>query len=82
MTEGQDGEEKSLNKTKSEPLEINKGFELMLRHRNRRGNQRRPKTFHIMFGKVVSLWSERYVCILSSVLTSKKQSNLGEGSWK
>ena len=56
MTEGQDGEEKSLNKTKSEPLEINKGFELMLRHRNRRGNQRRPKTFHIMFGKVVSLW--------------------------
>ena len=56
MTEGQDGEEKSLNKTTSEPLEINKGFELMLRHRNRRGNQRRPKTFHIMFGKVVSLW--------------------------
>ena len=56
MTEGQDGEEKSLNKTKSEPLEINKGFELMLRHRNRRGNQRRPKTFQIMFGKVVSLW--------------------------
>ena len=56
MTEGQDGEEKSLNKTESEPLEINKGFELMLRHRNRRGNQRRPKTFHIMFGKVVSLW--------------------------
>ena len=56
MTEGQDGEEKSLNKTKSEPLEINKGFELMLRHRNRRGNQRRPKTFHIMFGKVLSLF--------------------------
>ena len=56
MTADQDGEKKSLNKTKSEPLEINKGFELMLRHRNRRGNQRRPKTFHIMFGKVVSLW--------------------------
>ena len=56
MTEGQDGEEKSLNKTKSEPLEINKGFELMLRHRNRRGNQRKPKTFHIMFGKVLSLF--------------------------
>ena len=56
MTEGQDGEERSLNKTKSEPLEINKGFELMLRHRNRRGNQRKPKTFHIMFGKVLSLF--------------------------
>ena len=56
MTEEQDGEEKSLNKTKSESIEINKGFELMLRHRNRRGNQRKPKTFKIMFGKVVSLF--------------------------
>ena len=56
MTADQDGEKKSLNKTKSEPLEINKGFELMLRHRNRRGNQRKPKTFHIMFGKVLSLF--------------------------
>ena len=56
MTTDQDGEEKSLNKIKKEPLEINKGFELMLRHRNRRGNQRRPKTFHIMFGKVLSLF--------------------------
>ena len=56
MTEEQDGEEKSLNKTKSESIEINKGFELMLRHRNRRGNQRKPKTFQIMFGKVVSLF--------------------------
>ena len=56
MTEEQDGEEKTLNKTKSESIEINKGFELMLRHRNRRGNQRKPKTFHIMFGKVLSLF--------------------------
>ena len=56
MTADQDGEKKSLNKTKKEPVEINKGFELMLRHRNRRGNQRKPKTFQIMFGKVVSLW--------------------------
>ena len=56
MTEGQDGEEKSIYKTKKEPIEINKGFELMLRHRNRRGNQRKPKTFHIMFGKVLSLF--------------------------
>ena len=56
MTEEQDGEKKSLNKTKKEPVEINKGFELMLRHRNRRGNQRKPKTFHIMFGKVLSLF--------------------------
>ena len=56
MTEEQDGEKKSLNKTKKEPVEINKGFALMLRHRNRRGNQRKPKTFHIMFGKVLSLF--------------------------
>ena len=56
MTEEQDGEKKSLNKTKKEPVEINKGFELMLRHRNRRGYQRKPKTFHIMFGKVLSLF--------------------------
>ena len=56
MTEDKNGEEKSLNKIKSEPIEINRGFELMLRHRNRRGNQRKPKTFHIMFGKVLSLF--------------------------
>ena len=43
MTEDKNGEEKSLNKSKSEPLEINKGFELMLRHRNRRRKKLRPK---------------------------------------
>jgi len=56
MTTDQDGEEKSLNKITKEPLEINKGFELMLRHRNRRGNQLKPRTFRIMFGKVISLF--------------------------
>ena len=55
MTEDKNGEKNSLNKIKSEPLEINKGFELMLRHRNRRRKKLRPKTFRIMFGKVISL---------------------------
>ena len=72
MTADQDGEKKSLNKTKSEPLEINKGFELMLRHRNRRGNQRRPKTFHIMFGKVVSLWKREIRLQFEFIIDIKK----------
>ena len=73
MTEEQDGEEKSLNKTKSESIEINKGFELMLRHRNRRGNQRKPKTFHIMFGKVISLFKREIRFQFELSIDIKKQ---------
>ena len=73
MTEDKNGEEKYLNKSKSEPLEINKGFELMLRHRNRRRKKLRPKTFHIMFGKVISLFKREIRVQFELSIDIKKQ---------
>lgn len=48
------GERNDLNKTE---LRINRGFELMLRKKNRRENTSEPKTFQISFGKMISLFS-------------------------
>ena len=73
MTEDNNGEEKSLNKIKSEPIEINRGFELMLRHRNRRRKKLRPKTFHIMFGKVISLFKREIRVQFELSIDIKKQ---------
>jgi len=53
MTKNQEDEKSQLNKSKESP-DINRGFELMLRHRSRR-EKPKPKTFGIMFGKVISL---------------------------
>lgn len=53
MTSDQDDVKSQLNKS-DQNLEINRGFELMLRHRSRR-EKPKPKTFSIMFGKVISL---------------------------
>jgi len=73
MTEDKNGEENSLNKTKNEPLQINKGFELMLRHRNRRRKKLRPKTLHIMFGKVISLFKREIRFQFELSIDIKKQ---------
>ncbi len=73
MTEDKNGEEKSLNKIKSEPIEINRGFELMLRHRNRRRKKLRPKTFRIMFGKVISLFKREIRIHFELSIDIKKQ---------
>ena len=43
MTENQEGEKKTLNKDK---LEINRGFELLLRNRRKKP---KPKTFEVKF---------------------------------
>ena len=53
MTKNQEDERGQLNKAEESPS-INRGFELMLRHRSRR-EEPKPKTFGIMFGKVISL---------------------------
>ena len=73
MTEDKNGQKNSLNKIKSEPLEINKGFELMLRHRNRRRKKLRPKTFSIMFGKVISLFKREIRIHFELSIDIKKQ---------
>ncbi len=56
MTEDQ--EEKS--KLNNQEPDINRGFELMLRQNNRRENSLTPKTFDIMFGKMVSLFKREF----------------------
>ncbi len=48
-------QEEEKSKLNSQEPEINRGFELMLRQHNRRENTLKPKTFQIMFGKMVSL---------------------------
>ena len=53
MTKNQEDARSQLNKSEESP-DINRGFELMLRHRSRR-EEPKPKTFGIMFGKVISL---------------------------
>ena len=57
MTENQEEEKKDLNK--NEPLQINRGVELLLR--NRRNKPDKTKTFQVKFGKLVSLWNREIV---------------------
>jgi len=54
MTKNQDDERNKLNNSKN--LNINKGFELMLRNSSRREKPSEPKTFQICFGKMLSLF--------------------------
>jgi len=53
MINDQEGGKRKLNKLDPH---INRGFELMLRTHNRREKPSRPKTFHIRFGKMLSLF--------------------------
>lgn len=50
--EREDGKSKLNN---SKDLHINRGFELMLRHSNRREKPSEPKSFQFRFGKMLSL---------------------------
>ena len=68
MTENQEDEKKDLNK--NEPLEINRGVELLLR--NRRKKPDKPKTFQVKFGKLISLWNREIVFHLNVYLDIRK----------
>ena len=68
MIEDQEEEKKDLNK--SEPLEINRGVELLLR--NRRKKPDKPKTFQVKFGKLVSLWNREIVFHFNVYLDIRK----------
>ena len=52
MIEDQEDERSNLNST---DLGINRGFELMLRQ-DKREEEPEPKKFHLIFGKVLSLF--------------------------
>jgi hypothetical protein len=56
MTKDQEGREELLNNDKSSP-KMNRGFELLLRNKNRR---EQPKTFQVKFGKMVSLFKREF----------------------
>ena len=68
MTENQEEEKKDLNK--NEPLEINRGVELLLR--NRRKKPDNPKTFQVKFGKLISLWNREIVFHFNVYLDIRK----------
>jgi hypothetical protein len=53
MTKGKDGGKSKLNN--SQDPQINRGFELMLRHNSRREKPSEPKSFQFRFGKMISL---------------------------
>jgi hypothetical protein len=55
---GDQEEEKS--KLNNQEPNINRGFELMLRQHNRRKPELEPKTFQVMFGKMVSLLKREF----------------------
>ena len=67
MTEDQEDEKKVLNKDK---LEINRGFELLLR--NRRKKPDKPKTFQVKFGKLIALWNREIVFHVNVYLDIRK----------
>jgi hypothetical protein len=55
MTNDQEDEKRKLNK--DEP-QINRGVELLLRNRRRRS--KKPKTFQMRFGKMISLFHREF----------------------
>ena len=69
MTEDQEGAEKDLNK--NEPLEINRGVELLLR--NRRRKPEAPKTFQIKFGNMFSFFRREIVFHFNFYLDIRKK---------
>jgi len=70
MIRDQEGGKRKLNN--QEP-NINRGFELMLRQHNRREEKPQPKTFQIMFGKMVSLFKREFHFYFEISLDIKKK---------
>lgn len=54
MTKEKEGVKSELNNL--DDPQINRGFELMLRHNSRREKSSKPKSFQIHFGKMLSLF--------------------------
>ena len=69
MTEDREDEKKDLNN--DEPLEINRGVELLLR--NRRRKPERPKTFQVKFGNMFSFFRREIVFHFNFYLDIRKK---------
>lgn len=66
------GDQEEKSKLNNQEPEINRGFELMLRQNNRRENSLTPKTFEIMFGKMVSLFKREFHIQFQFIFDVKK----------
>ena len=73
MTEDQDARS-ALNK--SEPQNINRGVELLLR--NRRRIPEKPKTFQVKFGKMISILKREFHFYFEFHVDIKKKENSQE----
>ena len=67
MTENQEDGRNNLN---NDELQINRGVELLLRNRRKKPE---PKTFHMKFGKMVSLFRREFDFYLELHLDIKKK---------
>ena len=68
MTKDQEGERRTLNKSKPE---INRGVELLLRNRRRKPDP--PKTFQVKFGNLFSFWNREIIFHFNFYLDIRKK---------
>ena len=68
VTENQEEEKRTLNKSKPE---INRGVELLLRNRRRKPDP--PKTFQVKFGNLFSFWNREIVFHFNFYLDIRKK---------
>lgn len=61
-----------LNKPEDVP-NINRGIELLLRNKKRRGTQQRPKSFRVTFEKVFSLFNREIHFHFDSFIDIRKR---------
>ena len=61
-----------LNKPEDVP-NINRGIELLLRNKKRRGTQQKPKSFRVTFGKVISLFNREIHFHFDSFIDIRKR---------
>ena len=61
-----------LNKNTSDPPEINRGVELLLRNKRRKPPEE-PKTFQLRFGKMVSFLKREFHLSFDIIFDIKKQ---------
>ena len=60
-----------LNKTTSNPTQINRGVELLLRKRRRKADP--PKSFQVKFGKMISFFRREIVIHFNFYLDIRKK---------
>jgi hypothetical protein len=73
MTKKEESERNKLNKL---DLDIDRGFELLLR--NRRRKQSKPKTFQVKFGKMISFFQREFHFYIEFHIDVRKKQLFGD----